>query len=69
MSRLQDTARVYLNADLDDPDAKPVICAWFARCTNPANGLRRGPILGSEDGFGPIPICQRCDDKIERLGA
>jgi hypothetical protein len=37
------------------------LCEWFAKCTNPANGLRDHPVLGQ------VPICQRCDDKIERL--
>jgi hypothetical protein len=36
---------------------------WFARCENPANGLcDAGPL-------GVIPICQRLDDKVERITA
>ena len=44
---------------------EPAPCMWFALCDNDANGLRTGPIRGG--GFGDIPICKRCDDKIERL--
>lgn len=36
-------------------------CQWFAKCANPANGLRDGGPLG------PVPICKRCDDKMERI--
>jgi hypothetical protein len=37
-------------------------CQWFAPCTNPANGLcDAGPL-------GQVPICQRCDDRMERIG-
>lgn len=36
-------------------------CMWFALCDNDANGLRdAGPL-------GAVPICKRCDDKVERL--
>jgi hypothetical protein len=41
-------------------------CMWFALCDNDANGLRRGPVGGGK--FGEIPICKRCDDKVEALG-
>lgn len=45
-------------AELSD---KPAVCMWFARCTNPANGVRdAGPV-------GIIPICQRCDDRVARM--
>lgn len=44
-----------------DPQGREAVCAWFALCTNPANGLRDHPILG------PVPTCQRCDDKMEAL--
>lgn len=43
-------------------DNAEVGCQWFAKCRNPANGLRSNPILGD------VPICKRCDDKCERLG-
>lgn len=52
--------RVYANDDVQEAP-----CMWFAKCTNPANGLRNGPIGNGE--FGDIPICKRCDDKLERL--
>jgi hypothetical protein len=53
-------ARVYAEnvPELADQEAP---CMWFALCDNPANGLRdAGPL-------GMIPICKRCDDKMERL--
>ena len=40
-------------------------CMWFAACENPANGLREGPI--GDGQYGPIPICKRCNDRLERL--
>jgi len=36
-------------------------CQWFALCTNEATMTRPHPILGD------VPICERCNDKIERL--
>lgn len=36
-------------------------CAWFALCTNPAIKTRTHPILGN------VPICERCDQKVERI--
>lgn len=54
--RLDIDARVYA-PDCDDPAP----CMWFALCENDANGLRDAGPLGS------VPICQRCDDKVERL--
>lgn len=36
------------------------ICEWFLLCENPATTTRAHP-------KGDIPICTRCDDKIERL--
>lgn len=66
MSRLDIDARVYAeNVPELANEAAP--CMWFAKCKNPANGLRRGPVGNGE--FGEIPICQRCDDKCERLSA
>lgn len=39
-----------------------VICSWFVRCSNVAQWATRGPIGGG--GFGMVPICQRCADKV-----
>lgn len=50
--------RVYANAS---GTGEPVACQWFARCSNPANGLRdAGPL-------GQVPICCRCDNKVTSL--
>lgn len=38
-----------------------VDCDWFALCTNEATSLRPHPFLGS------VPICDRCNAKIEAL--
>lgn len=59
-SRLSTEDRVYPSGFEDDPEFVTA-CAWWAKCPNPANGLRDHPILGD------VPICQRCDDKVERL--
>ncbi|ASR75981.1 hypothetical protein J4U02_gp118 [Mycobacterium phage Aziz] len=60
MAGLDTAARVYPVGHEDDPDYES-LCQWFARCGNHANGLRDHPILG------PVPICKRCDDKVDRL--
>ncbi len=36
-------------------------CQWFALCENPATTTREHSILGN------VPICDRCNAKIERL--
>ena len=61
MSRLDINSRVY--ADLGGGNEPPEMaaCVWFACCPNPANGLRDHPILGD------VPICQRCDDRVEKM--
>ena len=64
MSRLDIDHRVIA---LGDPTGEEAPCMWFALCKNPANGLLRGPIGDGE--FGDIPICQRCDDKIESMSS
>lgn len=62
MSRLDLSDRVYPPGH-DGESGYEAPCMWFARCANPANGIRQHPVLHN------VPICQRCDDKIERLGA
>jgi len=37
------------------------MCEWYLLCENEAATLEEHPILG------PVPICQRCKDKNERL--
>lgn len=37
-------------------------CEWFLLCGNRATKTRNHPMLR------PVPICGRCDRKIERLG-
>lgn len=44
-------------------------CEWFYLCANEATTTRTGPLLGSPTGWGEIPICDRCNDKIARLEA
>lgn len=60
MSRLDIDDRVYPGNAEDSKGKDPVPCMWFARCDHPANGLRDHPTLGQ------VPICQRCDDRVER---
>lgn len=58
VSGLDIDARVYAPGS-DVPEG----CHWFALCDNVANGLRdAGPL-------GLVPICKRCDDKMERIAA
>lgn len=37
------------------------LCAWFLKCDNLATTTRRHPILGN------VPICERCNNKVENL--
>lgn len=47
---------------LDGVPPQPTdICRWFVLCENEATSHRPHPILG------PVPICDRCDDKIQRF--
>lgn len=44
-------------------------CKWFAACFNLATTTRYGP-AGIVDGvatFGQIPICDRCNSKMEDM--
>lgn len=56
-------SRLDADAEVVDQDGNVWGCQWYALCDNPANGLRDHPVIGD------VPICQRCDDKTERLGA
>lgn len=52
------------------PARKPVLanyelCQWFALCVRFATTVRRGPI--GDGKFGPIPICDRCNERVENL--
>ena len=38
-------------------------CQWFLLCENQATMTRPHPILGN------VQICQRCNDKIDKLDA
>lgn len=50
-----------INDQVVDEAGNAAICMWFAKCANPANGLRPHPILG------PVPTCKRCDDRMNSL--
>ena len=41
-----------------DRPATKEVCAWFAKCDNPAVTTRPHPM------FGRVPICQRCADRV-----
>jgi len=38
------------------------MCEWFLLCENEATTTRSHPILGD------VPICDRCDKKVENIG-
>lgn len=40
----------------------PRQCEWFAACDRPAVTLTPHPLIGK------VPTCQRCAEKLERLG-
>jgi hypothetical protein len=55
-------ARIY--ATIGGKEAPlPEGCQWFAKCDNFANGVRPHPAFAG-DG---VPICKRCDDKVNAL--
>lgn len=39
----------------------PVACRWFLRCENTAVTERSHPVLGQ------VPICKRCNDKLNAI--
>ena len=41
---------------LADKYAKPGMCEYFLKCTNPATTTVPNPVLG------PVPACKRCAD-------
>lgn len=48
------------------------ICQWFLNCENEATTTRPGPNIKAltdprEPWTKDIPICARCDDKLNRL--
>ncbi len=58
MAHLDIDNRVY-PADHDGEPGFEAVCGWFAKCTNPANGVAdAGPA-------GHVPVCQRCAVKME----
>lgn len=54
-------SRFNIDDRVEDKQGNLAVCMWFAKCTNPANGLRKHPILHL------VPTCQRCDDKMEAM--
>lgn len=50
---------LYEEAFLHEPDLPE--CQWWLLCENQATTQRHHPILGM------VPICQRCDEKVEAL--
>lgn len=63
MSGLDIDARVFATFADGSEDTDPAPCMWFAMCDNLANGTRYGGPLGE------VPICKRCDDKMDRIAA
>lgn len=45
----------------ENAPAPGTCCEWFALCDRDAVRYRTHPILP------PVPICARCDDKVEQL--
>lgn len=57
MAELNPAARVYPEGHEGDSNYEAP-CMWFARCTNPANGVANAGPLGN------LPICARCATKV-----
>lgn len=57
MARLSLDARVYPPGHDGDPQFEAP-CMWFARCTNPANGV------GDAGPAGHVPVCKRCAEHV-----
>ena len=53
--------RERIDAMLSDDPHVLRMCEWFALCDNPATKTRSHPVLGA------VPICDRCDAKVEAL--
>lgn len=45
----------------------PPMCEWFAGCNRVATTTRRGPTPNGPSMYGDVPICARCDARIESL--
>lgn len=55
-------ARIYATINgIEQP--LPEGCQWFAKCDEFANGLRPHPAFAG----GVVPICKRCNDKLDAL--
>lgn len=69
MTMLTDLNRICLNygeaRTIEDHLAADGRCHWFGGCFNKAKTTRRGPIGGG--AFGQVPICARCDARVEAL--
>lgn len=44
-------------------DDHEIVCQWFARCDHRATRLRSHPVLDE------VPICDRCDARVEAMKA
>ena len=50
-----------INQQCASPRCVNRTCQWYLLCTNPATQTRSHPILGA------VPICDRCQEKCDRL--
>lgn len=58
---IQTREGVYTEKGDGSGDLLAVPCQWFGKCENHAMRTRVHPILGT------VPICPRCDEKVERM--